>query len=137
MTKRCLKGELQCKTTQKLGKEGPKIRLSTLIVFQIDPPIKFLKIHKSGETVEHILVSCEAYEETNLWLSTPDPHVLLLVIEALISGPNYLLQSILDCSVLPSVIRVKQRYGSDIKSMLFYLTCTWCYAIHRKRMKTS
>ena len=28
-----LKGELQCKTTQKLGKEGPKIRLSSLIVF--------------------------------------------------------------------------------------------------------
>ena len=28
-----LKGESQCKTTQKLGKEGPKIRLSSLIVF--------------------------------------------------------------------------------------------------------
>ena len=27
------KGELQCKMTQKGGKEGPKIRLSSLIVF--------------------------------------------------------------------------------------------------------
>ena len=93
-----------------------------------------------AETVEHILISCQAYEETrkvltNLWMSTPDPNVLPLVVEALNSGPNYLLQFILDCSVLPTVIRVNQKYGCGILSRLFYLTRTWCYAIHRKRMK--
>ena len=101
---------------------------------------RFNSCVKVAETVEHILISCQAYEETrkvltNLWMSTPDPNVLPLVVEALNSGPNYLLQFILDCSVLPTVIRVNQKYGCGILSRLFYLTRTWCYAIHRKRMK--
>ena len=33
-----LKGELQCKTTQKGVKEGPKTRIFSVLVFKIDPP---------------------------------------------------------------------------------------------------
>ena len=32
------KGEIQCKTTQKGVKEGPKTRISSVLVFKIDPP---------------------------------------------------------------------------------------------------
>ena len=92
------------------------------------------------ETVSHMLITCPAFLETRkrlcvLWLSSPDPHVLLLVIEALTGSPNNLLQFLLDCSVLPSVILATQRHGFSILQKLFYLTRTWCFSIHRKRLK--
>ena len=92
------------------------------------------------ETVMHILVDCDSFIETrrnlcNLWLSCADSNVLLLVVEALSNSAEYFLQFILDCSVLPSVIRATQLYGSSVLEQLFYLTRTWCYTIHRKRMK--
>ena len=37
---RLLKGELQCKTTQKGVKEGAKTRISSVLVFLIYPPFK-------------------------------------------------------------------------------------------------
>ena len=53
------------------------------------------------ETVKHILISCCAYNDTkrrlySLWLSTPDKTVLRLVLQALSSETDYLLQFILD-----------------------------------------
>ena len=92
------------------------------------------------ETTEHILIQCEAYIECkrrlySLWLSTPSKVVLSLVLEALSSETNYLLQFIIDCSVLPSVILATQKYGKDVLGELFYLTRSWCFSIHRSRMK--
>ena len=92
------------------------------------------------ETIEHILTECASYRETmrnlcNLWLSVSNPHVLILVLDALCNDREYFMQFLLDCSVLPPVILATQRHGSSILEKLFYLTRTWCYAIHRKRMK--
>ena len=92
------------------------------------------------ETIEHILISCKAYTEEKktlyrLWLSTKHPIVHKLIINALSSEQGYLLQFILDCSVLPSVIQAAQAYGFGIYQELFYLTRTYCFAIHRLRMK--
>ena len=49
------------------------------------------------EDVEHILVNCIAYKDSrrslsHLWLTDQHPLVLLLVMEALSSGPQYLVQ---------------------------------------------
>ena len=92
------------------------------------------------ETVEHILVNCGAYIDCkerlySLWLSTANPVTLRLVREALSGEASYLLQFILDCSVLPSVILATQTYGSMILNELFHLTRTWCFSIHRKRLQ--
>ena len=92
------------------------------------------------ETVEHILISCCAYNDTkrrlySLWLSTPDKTVLRLVLQALSSETDYLLQFILDCSVLPAVILATQTNGEQVLKELFYLTRSWCFSIHRQRMK--
>ena len=92
------------------------------------------------ETTEHILVHCDAYLDCKrrlyaLWLSTKTEGVLKLVLEALSSETSYLLQFILDCSVLPSVIRATQLFGQNILHELFYLTRSWCFSIHRQRMK--
>ena len=99
-----------------------------------------LNCHESSETSEHILIFCKAYEETkkklySLWLSTNIPVVYQLVLDALSSDTEYLMQFILDCSALPKVIRAAQDHGPHIYNELFYLTRTWCFAIHRQRMK--
>ena len=92
------------------------------------------------ETVEHILIHCDAYNDSkaklySLWLSTINPVVYKLVLEALSSPIKYLLQFILDCSSLPSVISATQKHGRVILEEVFYLTRTWCFIIHRQRMR--
>ena len=92
------------------------------------------------ETVEHILIHCRAYSDCkkqlySLWLSSNHPAVHGLVVEALSSDTGYLLQFILDCSVLPPVITATQEHGFVILKELFYLTRTWCFSVHKKRMK--
>ena len=95
---------------------------------------------RESESIEHILINCIAYTDTkkklyNLWLSTKIRSVYILVLEALSSNKEYLLQFLLDCSVLPSVIRAAQQHGYVVYKELFYLTRTWCFAIHRQRMR--
>ena len=92
------------------------------------------------ETLQHILLDCVAYNSnrvrlTRLWLSNEDQIIKNITSEALSSNRDYQVQFILDCSVLPSVISASQQYGSNILDKLFYLTRTWCYSIHRTRMK--
>ena len=96
--------------------------------------------YKQSETIEHILVQCEAYSDCrrrlfSLWLSTPNKVVLKLVSEALSSDTEYLVQFILDCSVLPHVISATQSHGPEVLHILFHLTRSWCFSIHRQRMK--
>ena len=92
------------------------------------------------ETVQHILLECEAYNQnrdrlSKLWLSNKNPIIKNIISETLSSSREYQVQFILDCSVLPAVISASQQYGSCILDTLFYLTRTWCYSIHRSRMK--
>jgi hypothetical protein len=68
------------------------------------------------ESVDHILIHCRAYTECkrrlySLWLSSPNPAVIKLVTEAFSEETDYLLQFIIDCSVLPSVINAVQAQG--------------------------
>ena len=92
------------------------------------------------ENIEHILVHCAAYTNCKrrlyrLWFSTQSKVVLKLIIEAITNESEYLVQFILDCSVLPSVIRAVQVHGEVIMHELFYLTRSWCFSIHKQRMK--
>ena len=92
------------------------------------------------ESVKHILIECDAYilckrRLYSLWLSTQNKVVLKLILEALSNETDYLLQFIIDCSVLPSVIQATQNYGNTVLKELFYLTRSWCFSIHRQRMK--
>ena len=94
----------------------------------------------TSEDTMHILVDCKAYDECkkrlySLWLRNGTPIILKLVIEAFSQSREYLLQFILDCSSLPAVILAAQSHGNKIYDELFYLTRTWCFSIHRHRMK--
>ena len=95
---------------------------------------------EESESVEHILVHCQAYSAvrsklSRFWLSTPDPIIKYLANQALHSSPTYLTQFILDCSAIPAVIYFTQLNGEGILNGLFHLTRTWCFSIHRERMK--
>ena len=97
--------------------------------------------NKEVETVEHILLSCPAYSDCkkriySLWLSNQNQIVRRLFLQAFQSERGYLLQFVLDCSVLPSVIEADQTSeGDSLLNELFYYTRTWCFSIHRERMK--
>ena len=95
---------------------------------------------EAEESLMHILINCSAYSRQrekliSLWLKSKQPIVRSLLLEAFTSTKEYLLQFILDCSVLPSVIKATQLYGESIRQEIFYLTRTWCFLIHQERVK--
>ena len=70
------------------------------------------------------------------WRSANNPVVAKLAEDALdISSSAYLIQFILDPSVLPQVRLAVQVSGFDILNRTFSLARTWCYAMHRERLK--
>ena len=92
------------------------------------------------ETIEHILLDCKAYTKqrqqlVSMWLATQVFEVYPLILDALSASKNYLLQFIMDCSPLPQVILAKQHYGDIIHNEIFKLTRTWCFVLHRERMR--
>ena len=63
------------------------------------------------------------------------PHLATVVEHySTIPGPH-LLQFLVDPSVLPLVIILRQEHGEEVINSLFYLTRTFCYSIHRCRLK--
>ena len=90
----------------------------------------------------HLLLHCTALQDPRkkmIQLSlevAKDTPVLGDLIQDVLYNPdnNQLMQLLLDCSVLPSVITLTQTYGQDLLQPLFYISRNWCYSIHRKRM---
>ena len=94
------------------------------------------------ENVEHILRFCSALQPTRkkLFEFTRNycaDHTLicdLVDIYMKLDSP-YFCQFLVDCSILPEVIKSVQHHGSIIHHHLFNITRIWCYAIHRERLK--
>ena len=84
--------------------------------------------------IELILIDCGQRLQF-LWPSTQTNVVYELVSEALSIDTEYLAQFLRDCSVLPHVINATQSHGSEILQLLFHLTRSWCFSIHRQRTK--
>ena len=92
------------------------------------------------ETLEHMLLVCPAYKHERddlllLWKRSSDPTICQLLDSLLSGAPLKLLQFILDPSVHPRVITLAQEFGPDPLRIVFHLTRTWCYTIHRRRAK--
>ena len=93
------------------------------------------------ESPEHILLHCPAYSSTRnnliaqcLRLQNPITHSLITNI-FLSNSTLKIMQFFLDCSALPEVISSSQQHGDQILCDLFYCSRTWCYSLHRERMK--
>ena len=92
------------------------------------------------ETLAHILLFCPCYSDAreklkSMWLRFPNQSINHLVRSLLIGPPEALLQFLLDPSVHPDVISMVQELGSEPLKIVFHLTRTWCYDIHRLRAK--
>ena len=77
------------------------------------------KQQQTPETVEHILLDCSEYSQlrddlVSFWHKTSHPIVHSLATQALGSSRSYLIQFLLDCSVLPQVIAATQYFGTVV-----------------------
>ena len=93
------------------------------------------------ENPEHLLLHCPSYEKARLslismCLKLNHPVSFSLVTRSLLTAsPKSHLQLLLDCSSLPEVISAAQHFGETIYNDLFYVARSWCFTIHRERMK--
>ena len=93
------------------------------------------------ESPEHILLTCPAYTSTRLRMITLCLRVTNPVSHSLVMGflltnsTQYLMQFLLDCTGNSEVIKMVQLHGDAIYNDLFYLSRTWCFALHRERLK--
>ena len=93
------------------------------------------------ESLDHILLSCPSYNTTrqnmvNLILKLPNPVSHKIAVTHLLSKNTFkIMQMLLDCTTIPEVIRSAQIHGEKVYEDLFYIGRTWCFAIHRERMK--
>ena len=95
------------------------------------------------EDVSHILVICASLASVRDRLFTffsnygvSHPHLMQAITGFLSStSTSYKTQFLVDCSVLPEIILLQQHYGKIVLNELFYITRTWCFTIHRERLR--
>ena len=94
------------------------------------------------EDIDHILSMCCSLQETRSVLlqftskycqAIPElEHITNILWNP--THPSFC-QLLLDCSVLPEVISASQQLGPAVHHHLFRITRTWCYCLHKSRMK--
>ena len=93
-------------------------------------------------SLEHMLLFCPALSDVRHRVIqlchrvSSESEVLKNILSFYLNGQttDIVMQFLLDCSVLPAVIKLRQNGSTDIVENLFYITRTWCYSIHRSRM---
>ena len=94
-------------------------------------------------TLEHLLLYCTALKNTrrNLFklayeVASESPHLYRTLLNTLLSGKETeIMQMLLDCTTMPSIISLTQLVGPATRDRLLYFGRTWCYTVHRERMK--
>ena len=93
-------------------------------------------------SIEHLLLHCTVLLETrshlikNLTSNTNIKETTKFLIKSHFHGSeDDKVQLILDPSVLPRVIEWRQNEGSELLHELFSFSRSWCYSIHKARMK--
>ena len=95
------------------------------------------------ETLQHILADCDSLMLTRQKLLSFTqnyiqrlPYHICVLVERYCSPHHYLFpQFIVDCSTLPAVIAAVQENGDGVLYHLFRVTRTWCYALHKERLR--
>ena len=100
---------------------------------------------KVVEDLKHILAKCDSLTSTrgnllkftvNYCKTVETEEVRNLILTYTNTEHPVFCQFIVDCSVLPDVIKLCQKYDRGVVlSQLFRVTRTWCYCLHRERMK--
>ena len=94
------------------------------------------------EDLEHILLKCGSLAGTRERLCSFTskhamslPHLCSTLLTLTRPDHPMFCQFLLDCSVIPDVISLVQALGEDVLHHLFKVSRTWCYSLHRDRLK--
>ena len=94
------------------------------------------------EDLSHILLHCASLAPTRRNLATytassarVQPHLSQILLTFTTPSHPMFIQFLLDCSCIPQVILLTQQHGKPALYQLFKITRTWCYSIHRERLK--
>ena len=95
------------------------------------------------EDLHHILSACPAFDQIRVKLSnftiskcaTLPSEVFKIVLKYTSPSNPLFVHFLLDCSQFPEVIRSVQKYGPVVLGTLFQITRTWCYSLHKERLK--
>ena len=99
--------------------------------------------NETVESPEHLLLHCPAYTTTRQSMYSLcfklTNKVSLSIIAGILFNSRHSkqqhMQMLLDCSVLPEVIKAAQTHGDTIYSDIFFIGRSWCFSVHRERMK--
>ena len=107
--------------------------------FNLCPSCKGLNIQ---EDIVHILLHCRSLAPTQSKLAIftsnyvrVHPEVSDIVLTFTNLHHQLFIQFLLDCSTIPQVILCTQQHGVTALYKLFKVTRTWCYFLHRDRLK--
>ena len=95
------------------------------------------------EDVQHMLQFCPALQDvreklldyTKNFTSKLDNHLQEKIYTLCLPVNPDFCQFIIDCSSLPLVISLVQLYGSSLLSVIFEISRTWVFVIHRERLR--
>ena len=96
---------------------------------------------KSPGDIKHLLLLCPALLETRSRLlkalndETKISESVKTIIKNAFANDKETTQMLLDGSVLPSTIKTKQVEGPNVLNELFRFTRSWCYTMHKERLK--
>ena len=94
-------------------------------------------------TLSHILVDCLDLQPARsrvfrMWSDyLKNNPILIPIISKYTIGDakDQIVQFLLDCSVLSDVISLRQRFGMVVYDSLFHLTRSYCFSLHKSRLK--
>ena len=92
-------------------------------------------------TLQHMLRDCEDLQPArqrvfSLWADyLRDRPLLLPLVQKYCQDADNFVQFLIDCTVLPDVIALRQLHGNWVHDSLLYLTRTFCFSVHKARLK--
>ena len=101
------------------------------------------RLEPTPGTLVHILTECPDLQPArqrvcDLWAEylADKPHLLSIATKYITEGSQTSqVQFLLDCSVMPEVISLCQDKVEGVLDSLLYLTRTFCFSIHKSRLK--
>ena len=98
--------------------------------------------HQEIDDLPHILLHCPSLQEArdrvmHLWQDhlLAKQEILHICRTYLAASDNEKVQFLLDPSVLPEIIALTQDHGYEVLKTVFYITRTYCFSIHKSRLK--
>ena len=79
--------------------------------------------------------TCQNLSQFTLSLCKTLPQLSDILLTFTKPNPPQFSQFLIDCSVIPEVISLTKLLGTDALYNLFKVTRTWCYSLHRDRLK--